>query len=85
MCFYPQLLTLLTPHHHYHNYSIFKKKAPFMTASLRFYQSSYEYQADEAQADDMSGGDVGKQPDHQHYRLGEDPHQLYNRHQRENF
>ncbi len=28
-------------------YSIFKKKAPFMTASLRFYQSSYEYQADE--------------------------------------
>ena len=27
-------------------YSIFRKKAPFMTASLRFYQSSYEYQTD---------------------------------------
>ena len=27
-------------------YSIFKKKAPFMTASLRFYQSSYEFQTD---------------------------------------
>ena len=27
-------------------YSIFKKKVPFMTASLRFYQSSYEFQTD---------------------------------------
>ena len=27
-------------------YSIFKKKAPFITASLRFYQSSYEFQTD---------------------------------------
>ncbi len=27
-------------------YSIFKKEAPFMTASLRFYQSSYEFQTD---------------------------------------
>ena len=27
-------------------YSIFKKKAPFMTASIRFYQSSYEFQTD---------------------------------------
>ena len=27
-------------------YSIFKKKAPFMTASLRFYQASYEFQTD---------------------------------------
>lgn len=27
-------------------HSIFKRKAPFMTASLRFYQSSYEFQTD---------------------------------------
>ncbi len=27
-------------------HSIFKKKAPFMTASIRFYQSSYEFQTD---------------------------------------
>ena len=27
-------------------YSIFKKKSPFMTASLRFYQASYEFQTD---------------------------------------
>ena len=42
-----------------------------------------EDERDDAEGDDMAGGDVGKKSHHQHERLGEDSDDFHHRHQRD--
>ena len=52
-------------------------------AQHSFHVAEDKDQAHKAQHDDMPGADVSKETDHEDERLGKDPHELDNRHERD--